>query len=81
MICKRYAGPGEIRSCQLSWLRGDQPVGCIGYTCCLRDPDSATLLLQYTFNDNANGAESDCTQRIQLRYTQPHYDGKRWPVH
>lgn len=72
MIRKRNAVPGEIRSGQLSWSRGDQPAGRIGYTCDLRDPDNATLVLQYTFTDGASGAVSDCSQRIGLSYTQPH---------
>jgi hypothetical protein len=65
----------------LSWSCGDQPAECVVYTCDLRDPDDATLVLQYTITDHDSSEVSDCTQRIRLSYTVPHYGGKRWWMH
>jgi hypothetical protein len=79
MIRKRYAVPGEMRGGQLSWSRGDEPAGRIGYTCDMIDPDNATLVLQYTITESSE--TRDYTQRIRLSYTQPHYGGKRWWMH
>lgn len=81
MIRKRLAVPGEYRSGTLSWTRGDNPAGTIGFTCDLRDPDSAALVLHYTITDNASGEARDFKHRIALSTTQPHYGGKRWWMH
>ncbi|NCP14139.1 MAG: hypothetical protein GW858_08260 [Sphingomonadales bacterium] len=79
MIRKRLALPGAIRGGDLSWTRGDQPAGRIGFTCDMRDPEQATLVLQYTITESSE--TRDYTQRIRLSYTQPHYGGKRWWMH
>lgn len=81
MIRKGLAVPGEIRGGTLSWSRGDEPAGRVGYICDMCDPDNATLALKYTVTDNASGEARDYTQRIHLSYTQPHYGGKRWWMH
>jgi hypothetical protein len=79
MIRKGLAAPGSIQSGTLSWSRGDQPAGRIGYTCDMIDPEQATLVLQYTITESSE--TRDYTHRISLSYTVPHYGGKRWWMH
>lgn len=79
MLRAGYAEVGRHVTGSLSWRRGDQPAGRIGYTCDLRDPDDATLVLRYTITESSE--KRDYTQRIRLSYTQPHYGGKRWWMH
>ena len=81
MIRKRMAVPGEYRFGTLSWSRGDNPAGTIGFTCDMRDPDNAALMLQYTTTDNASRKTRDFKHRIALSTTQPHYGGRRWWMH
>lgn len=79
MLRAGHAEVGRHVTGSLSWTRGDQPAGRIGYTCDLRDPDDATLVLRYTITESSE--TRDYTQRIRLSYTQPHYGGKRWWMH
>jgi hypothetical protein len=78
MLRRGFAKVGQSITGNLSWSRGDQPAGNVGYTCDLRDPDKATLVLFYTITDNRSGEEREYKQRIGLSYTVPHYGGKRW---
>lgn len=81
MIRKGMATPGAYTSGSLSWSRGDSPAGRIGYTCDMRDPENAVLVLQYTITEHGGGNARDFQQCIHLSYTLPHYGGKRWWMH
>jgi hypothetical protein len=81
MIRKGMAVPGGYRSGTLSWTRGNDPAGRIGYSCDMRDPDSAELVLQYTITDRENGETRDYKHRVRLSCTEPHFGGKRWWMH
>lgn len=81
MIRAGKAVPGAYRSGTLSWSRGDQPAGRIGYTCDMRGPESGELVLQYTITDHWGGDARDFKHRIRLSCTQPHFGGKRWWMH
>lgn len=81
MIRKGLAEPGAIRGGTLSWSRGDEPAGRIGYTADMFDPEQARLVLQYAVTDRDSGEARNYTQRIRLSYTVPRYGGKRWWMH
>lgn len=81
MLRRGFAVDGRFTSGSLSWSRGDRPAGSVGCKCDMRDPDAATLVLDYTFTDGRTGEKRDYTERIALSYTVPHYGGRRWWMH
>lgn len=80
MIRNGMAEPGYRRSGNLSWNRGGEPAGDIGYSCDMRDPDAGELVLRFT-SGCSRGEPKEQVQRIALSYTEPHLGGRRWWMH
>ena len=76
MIRNRTAREGCWTSGSLSWSRGGEPFGSIGYTTRLDLPGDERLELSYTRGSGDN--REDVRQTIRLVHTTPHYGGKRW---
>jgi len=76
MLRTGRARDSAIISGTLSWKRGGDPAGSIGYTADLCDPESAFLELRYT--RNRDDAAETVKQRIRLCHTRPNYGGRRW---
>jgi len=60
----------------LSWSRGDQPSGSIGYRALMDEPGEERLELSYTRGSGEDREE--VRQTVRLCFTVPHYGGKRW---
>jgi hypothetical protein len=80
MIRHGQAAPGHWRSGQLTWSRGGEPSGSVGFTCDMTDPDAGELVLRFT-TGAARGNPKDHVQRIRLSYTVPNLGGRRWWLH
>lgn len=76
MIKTERAIPGCLCTGGLSWSRGDEPAGSIGYEADMRDPEFAELHLIYS-RGSGEGREN-VRQTVRLTYTQPNYGGRRW---
>jgi hypothetical protein len=74
MLRTDLAKDGALKSGTLRWHRGGEPTGSASYIADLRDPDFASLELNYT---RGRDGERVC-QRIRLCYTRPNYGGRRW---
>jgi hypothetical protein len=62
---------------RLTWERDGQPHASISYDFDLRDPDNASLTLNYSRQRHGEDWRTE-TQRIRLTYTRPPYGGRRW---
>lgn len=80
MIRHGFAVPGSWRSGQLTWSRGGEPYGSVGYSCDMTDPEAGELVLRFT-SGAARGNPKDHVQRIRLSYTVPRLGGRRWWMH
>lgn len=76
MIRQGLASPGQKRIGSISWNRGGNPSGSIGYEADMRDPDSSTLRLSYCRGEKPH--QEDVTQIVRLVWTLPNYGGRRW---
>lgn len=81
MLRRGLAVDGRFMSGSLSWSRGDNPAGSVGYKCDMSDPEAAKLVLHYIITNNRSGEAREYTLRIALSYTVPHYGGRRWWMH
>ena len=70
------ATPGKWLSGSLYWTCGTEPAGSIGYQAQMVDLDNAWLELNYT--RGTGDSRETVRQRVALKYTQPHYGGRRW---
>ncbi|TPG04543.1 hypothetical protein EAH84_15400 [Sphingomonas oligophenolica] len=61
----------------LTWSRGSEQCGSIGYTYMLLDDHDPTLTLNFTRTPNGREPET-IKQVIQLAATKPEYGGRRW---
>jgi hypothetical protein len=76
MIRTGQATPGKWLSGSLHWTCGGEPAGSIGYQAQMVDLDNAWLELNYT--RGTGDCRETVRQRVALKYTQPHYGGRRW---
>lgn len=60
----------------LSWTRGGEPSGSIGYSALMREPGEERLELSYTRGSGDD--RKDVEQTVRLCFTSPHYGGRRW---
>lgn len=68
--------PNCRRSGTLSWNRGGEPSGSIGFEADMRDPEASQLVLDYR---RGQGESSEkVRQVVRLVYTLPNYGGRRW---
>ena len=73
MMRKGALVPGQMTSGNWYWsYPGHEPHAHIGYVADMRNPEAATLRLQYT----ANGDPMDYV--VRLAWTSPAYGGRRW---
>jgi hypothetical protein len=80
MIRHGQAAPGHWRAGQLTWSRGGELSGSVGYSCDMTDPEASELVLRFT-TGAARGDPKDHVQRIRLSYTVPNLGGRRWWMH
>jgi hypothetical protein len=76
MIRTGRAREGAWLSGSLSWSRGGEPSGSIGYQAIMHEPGHERLELSYTRGEG-DGAEQ-VKQTVRLCFTRPNYGGKRW---
>lgn len=76
MLRTGHAREGSIIMGSLSWSRGDQPSGRIGYTAKMAAPGEERLELSFTRGSGDD--REDVRQTVHLCHTVPHYGGKRW---
>jgi len=81
MLRTRKAVPDALVRGSLLWTyRGEQNAG-INYRSDMRDLDDAWLELHFNTIDRSTGEKRDCTQRVPLSFTVPHFGGRRWWMH
>ncbi len=81
MLRKGLLRPGARGSGSLSWNRGGEPVGNIGFTFDMIDPDAAHMTLQFTVTRWGEAEGRRQSQHVRLSYTVPTYGGQRWWMH
>jgi hypothetical protein len=83
MFREGRAREGQISSGYLHWSSHGRSLGSIGYFFDLIDPNDARLTLKISLGSMDGGRE--LAQIVPLRFTSPHYGGRRWwmicPVH
>lgn len=76
MLRTGRAKEGGWYSGSLSWNRGGESSGSIGYQAVMNEPGAERLELSYA---RGNGDEREhVRQTVRLCFTVPHYGGKRW---
>lgn len=70
------AKEGAWLSGNLSWTRGGQPSGSIGYQAIMHVPGEERLELSYTRGSGED--REQVRQTVRLCHTAPNYGGKRW---
>ncbi len=76
MIRTGRAVPGRLCIGTLSWTRGGECAGAIGYRSDMRDLEAARLELTYS-RQRESGPET-IRQSVILTHTRPNYGGRRW---
>jgi hypothetical protein len=76
MLRTGRAREGSIIHGWLSWTCGGEPSGSISYSAVMPPPGEERLELSYGRGSGDN--REDVRQTVRLRYTVPHYGGKRW---
>ena len=76
MLRTGRATEGSWRSGSLSWNRGGEEVGSIGYQAIMQELGEERLELTYT--RGRGEAAEQVRQTVRLCFTLPHYGGKRW---
>lgn len=67
---------GDYVTGSLRWTCRGEPSGSVSYACNMFDPHRATLRLNYTRGPDEQREQVE--QTIALRFTTPHYGGRRW---
>jgi len=76
MLRTGRAAEGAWRSGSLSWNRGGEAVGSIGYQAIMHELGEERLDL--SFSRGAGDEREQVRQTVRLCFTVPHYGGKRW---
>jgi hypothetical protein len=76
MLRDGTARDGEITAGDLHWSVNSRASGSISYVCDLIDPDDARLTLKFLLGLGVDAER--VIQFVRLRYTVPHYGGRRW---
>lgn len=76
MLRTGRAKDGGWRAGSLSWSRGGEPSGSIGYSAVMDQPGEERLELSYT--RGSGEAAEQVSQTVRLCCTTPNYGGKRW---
>ena len=64
--------PGQTTGGSLTWTRGDDYIGSIGYSSDLTKPSSGSVRLHYNHEDKP------VDYRVSLTTTRPYFGGLRW---
>lgn len=76
MLRTGRAREGSWLSGGLSWSRGGEEVGSIGYQAIMHQPSEERLELFYSSGSGEDGEQ--VRQTVRLCHTEPHYGGRRW---
>ncbi|WP_230281383.1 hypothetical protein [Croceicoccus sp. Ery15] len=76
MLRTGRARNGSWLSGSLSWSRGGEEVGSIGYQAIMHQPGDERLELSYTRGSGKD--REQVRQTVRLCHTVPQYGGKRW---
>jgi len=76
MLRTGRAREGAWLSGSLSWNRGGEPSGSIGYQAIMHEPGKERLELTYTRGSGDD--REQVRQTVRLCHTVPNYGGKRW---
>ena len=79
-LCRMFregtARDGQFSSGILHWSCRGQPLGSISYFFDLIDPNDARLTLKFALG--SRDSDKQIVQVIPLRFTVPHFGGRRW---
>ncbi|SCW91446.1 hypothetical protein SAMN02927924_04027 [Sphingobium faniae] len=76
MLRTGQAKDGAWLNSSLSWNRGGEEVGSIGYQAIMHEPGKERLELSYSRGSGED--REQVRQTVRLCHTVPHYGGKRW---